>query len=73
MPVIFEPESISSVPPLLTVTSEAILSLNPRKLTLFPKISVTPLPTVKSEPLDPKLTDRSVVPPTRVMLTVLLL
>ena len=70
MPVIFEPLSMLRVPPLLTSTSEAVLSFSPCKATLFPSVRLTPLPTVKSEPLELRLTVRSVVSPIRVMLTV---
>ena len=68
LPIIFEPVSMTKVP-TFTVTSASVLPLRPCKVTLFPKVSVTPLSTIKNEPLELKLIVRSVDPPLRVMLT----
>jgi hypothetical protein len=70
-PLIFEPVFIAGVLPLFTCTGETVLPLRPCKVMLFPSVGVTPLPMVKSKPLELKLTCRSVVPPVRVIRTFL--
>jgi hypothetical protein len=62
LPLIFEPLFITSVPPF-TRTNGAVLPDRPCKVTPLPKVRVTPLSTVKSEPVPLKLTVRADVPP----------
>jgi hypothetical protein len=67
LPRIFKPVFITNVPPLFATTSEAVLLFRLCTTTLVSSVSVTPLPTSKSDPVVLKLTVRSVVLPARVM------